>query len=67
MPILMTTPDISAETWLGAAACAAGSQECSGIAPALMPKASEREQEERRARAGAGRGRQRVEGEQPPV
>ncbi len=40
MPTLITTPDISAETWLGAEACAAGSQECSGMAPALMPKAT---------------------------
>ena len=38
MPILMTTPDISAETCDGAAACAGGSQKCNGTRPALTPK-----------------------------
>ena len=32
------TPDISAETWLGAAGCARGSHTCSGITPALDAK-----------------------------
>ena len=32
------TPDIIAETWLGALAWAAGSQKCPGITPALAPK-----------------------------
>ncbi len=39
MPILITTPDMTAETWLGAEACADGSHECNGITPALMPNA----------------------------
>ena len=38
MPILITTPDMSAETWLGATGCAIGSQTCSGTMPALEPK-----------------------------
>ena len=38
MPILMSTPDMTAETWLGALACAPGSQTCSGMMPALSPK-----------------------------
>ena len=38
MPILMATPDMMAETWLGALACADGSQMCSGKKPAFMPK-----------------------------
>jgi hypothetical protein len=40
MPILMRTPDITADTWLGALACAGGSQTWNGITPALMPKAT---------------------------
>ena len=32
------TPDMSAETWDGAAGCASGSQACSGTSPALVPK-----------------------------
>src|SRR5674476_853063 len=32
------TPDISAETWLGAAGCARGSQTCSGTTPAFAPR-----------------------------
>jgi hypothetical protein len=31
------TPDITAETWLGAAACAPGSHTCTGMMPALTP------------------------------
>ena len=38
MPILMTTPDMTAETWLGATGCAIGSQMCSGMIPHLEPK-----------------------------
>ena len=38
MPILMTTPDMREETWLGAAAWAGGSQKCRGKMPALKPK-----------------------------
>ena len=37
-PSLIITPDINAETWLGAAGCACGSQTCSGITPAFDPK-----------------------------
>ena len=37
-PILITTPDISADTWLGATGCAIGSHTCSGTTPALAPK-----------------------------
>ncbi len=38
MPILMRTPDINAETWLRAIACAPGNHMCSGMRPALKPK-----------------------------
>ena len=38
MPILIVTPDSMAETWLGALACADGSQMCSGNMPAFSPK-----------------------------
>ena len=37
MPVLSSTPDITAETWLGAAAWAPGSQKWSGTRPALRP------------------------------
>ena len=40
MPVLSRTPDMSAETWLGAAAWAPGSQKWSGTSPALSPKPS---------------------------
>ena len=40
MPSLIITPDMSAETWLGAAGCASGSQTCSGTPPAFAPKPS---------------------------
>jgi hypothetical protein len=39
-PILITTPDIRAETWLGATGCAIGSHTCSGAIPALVPNPS---------------------------
>ena len=38
MPVLISTPDISAETLLGATGCASGSQTWSGTMPALTPK-----------------------------
>ena len=34
---LSITPDMSADTWLGAAGCAFGSQTCRGTTPALVP------------------------------
>jgi hypothetical protein len=37
MATLVITPLISAETWLGAAGCASGSQTCSGTTPAFDP------------------------------
>jgi hypothetical protein len=37
-PVLIITPDMSAETFDGAAGCASGSQMCRGMMPALMPK-----------------------------
>ena len=37
MPVLIITPDITAETGLGAAGCASGSQTCSGNKPAFVP------------------------------
>ena len=37
MPVLIITPDINAETWLGAAGCASGNQTCNGMKPALVP------------------------------
>ena len=37
MPVLITIPDIRADTWLGADACAGGSQKCIGTTPALKP------------------------------
>ena len=38
MPVLINTPDIMADTLLGAAGWAAGSQTCSGMMPAFVPK-----------------------------
>ena len=38
MPILIIAPDMSADTWLGAAGCARGSQTWSGMSPAFEPK-----------------------------
>src|SRR5260370_34044294 len=38
MPILITTLDRIAETWLGATGWAIGSQTCSGIIPDFAPK-----------------------------
>ena len=35
---MIIIPDISAERWAGATGCARGSQECSGISPAFVPK-----------------------------
>ena len=46
MPILMSTPDMTAETWLGALAWAPGSQTCSGMMPALKPKPTSAEEED---------------------
>ena len=37
MPVLMRTPDISAEILVGAAGCASGNQTWSGTIPALTP------------------------------
>jgi hypothetical protein len=37
-PALWITPDISADTWAGAAACARGSQEWNGKNADLSPK-----------------------------
>ena len=37
MPTLIIAPDINAETWLGAAGCASGSQTCAGTIPAFDP------------------------------
>ncbi len=37
-PVFTTTPDMRADTWLGAAAWAGGSQKWSGMRPAFMPK-----------------------------
>jgi hypothetical protein len=37
MPVLTITPDMTAETWLGAAGWASGSHTCSGMNPALVP------------------------------
>ena len=36
MPILSTTPESIAETWLGAFAWAVGNQKCRGIMPAFI-------------------------------
>ena len=38
MPVLIITPESTAETCEGADECAPGSQEWSGIMPALIPK-----------------------------
>src|SRR5512140_2368391 len=40
MPRLIITPDMSADTWLGAAGCARGSQTWSGTTPAFEPNAT---------------------------
>src|SRR6266542_5099884 len=47
----MTTPDMSAETCDGAAACAPGSQMWNGIAPALRPHATIKSQKTARPSA----------------
>ena len=39
-PALIMAPDSRAETWLGAAGWASGSQTCRGASPALAPKPS---------------------------
>ena len=39
-PALIMAPESRAETWLGAAGCASGSQTCMGARPALAPKPS---------------------------
>jgi hypothetical protein len=52
MPSLIITPDMSAETWLGAAGWASGSQTCSGITPALAPKPRARSPKARPAAPG---------------
>ena len=38
MPVLIITPDITADTGLGAAGCASGSQTWNGTKPAFVPK-----------------------------
>ena len=38
MAVLIMTPDMSAETWDGAAGCASGNQTCNGMIPAFVPK-----------------------------
>ncbi|OQC57340.1 MAG: hypothetical protein BWX54_01191 [Verrucomicrobia bacterium ADurb.Bin018] len=38
MPVLISTPDITADTGLGAAGCASGSHTCSGKKPTFAPK-----------------------------
>ena len=50
MATLSMTPDISAETWLGAAGCARGSQTWRGTTPALVAS-PERQKERRSCRA----------------
>ena len=56
------TPDISAETWLGAAGCARGSQTWSGTTPALVAKPAERQEEQRRSRRAVEVARRRAQG-----
>ena len=60
MPVLIITPDISAETWLGAAGCASGSQTCSGTNPALVPKPTSASTNSAPARAARARRRRRT-------
>ncbi len=50
------TPDMSADTWLGAAGCARGSQTWSGITPALPAKPSARRTKAASRVAGARAG-----------
>lgn len=38
MPIFIMMPDMTADTWLGAAGCASGSHVCRGMKPAFVPK-----------------------------
>ena len=57
MPSLIITPDMSAETWLGAAGCARGSQTWSGMMPAFEPnpiRASSEDRVPRCRRRGRG-------------
>ena len=63
MPILMITPDMMAETWLGALAWAPGSQTCSGMMPALRPKPTRRERRSPSPCRGRDGSIQRREGE----
>ena len=52
MPVLIITPDMSAETWDGAAGCASGSQTWNGTSPALVPKPTTASTNSRPATAG---------------
>src|ERR1039458_2054632 len=65
MPILMVTPERMAETWLGALACAEGSQMCSGKMPALSPNPASASQ--KRGDRTPARGRVGVRGGQRDV
>ena len=54
MPVLIITPDMSAETWMGATGWARGSQTWSGIRPALVPNpTSEQDEDAGRAPSAA--------------
>ncbi len=46
MPVLIITPDITAEMWLGAAGWACGSQKCSGEDAGLGAESDERQYED---------------------
>src|SRR5271165_356615 len=67
---LVITPLINAETWLGAAGCASGSQACSGTTPALDPAPISASTNANAAipgdgctaRIGAGTDRRRIQG-----
>ena len=52
MPVLMITPDMRAETLLGATGCAAGSQMCNGIMPVFTPKPNRKKQKHQVPLAG---------------
>ena len=61
------TPLISADTWLGAAGCASGSQTCSGTSPAFDPAPISASANAPAATAGPAVCRRMLSKARPPV
>ena len=53
MPTLIITPDMRADTWLGATGWASGSHTCIGTMPAFEPKPTAARRKQVDARCGA--------------